>query len=87
MKILTTLTVIAKLSNRLLDKLDEYNYERKQRKLEERRAAVAERPCEAFGDMFGGSESSESDGVRESADKQGDAVQSNTSAASVDRDR
>lgn len=82
MKLLTTLTAIANLFNRLLDKHDEYNRERKRLRREERRASVADDPSKAMADLFG---ESESDGVRKPTAEQGGTVRSDSAATPVDK--
>lgn len=84
MKLLTTLTAIANLFNRLLDKFDEYDRERKRLRREERRASVADNPDKAFADLFG---QSEPDGVRKPTAEQGGTMRSDSSKAPVDKNR
>lgn len=80
MKLLTTLTAIANLFNRLLDKHDEYDRERKRLRREERRASVADDPSKAMADLFG-----ESDGVRKPTAEQGGTMRSDSAATPVDK--
>lgn len=53
MKLLTVLQLFGSAVNRLLDRWDEYDKERKRLRREERRASVQDDPQRAFGDLFG----------------------------------
>lgn len=53
MKVILLLSAIVKFLGRALDKLDEYDAQRKQLQREERRASISENPDEAFADLFG----------------------------------
>lgn len=81
MKLLTILSRFAGLLSRLLDRLEQYDQERKQLRREERRAAVSDNPDQAFADLFG-----ESDGVRKSAGAAG-VVRPDAAKTAVEPDR
>ncbi len=53
MKLIALLSALFKLINRALDKLDEFDRQRKQLQREERRASVQANPDKAFADLFG----------------------------------
>lgn len=53
MNVTALLTAFVKLINRGLDKLDEFDKQRKLLQREERRASVQAHPDKAFADLFG----------------------------------
>lgn len=53
MKTFRGLVVLGQLLNRLLDKLEQYDKERKQIRREDRRRAINENPAPAWRDTFG----------------------------------
>lgn len=53
MKLIALLAAFLKLIDRALDRLDEFDKQRKQMQREERRASVQANPDQAFTDLFG----------------------------------
>jgi hypothetical protein len=81
MKWLTILSNFAGLFNRLLDKWEQYDKERKRLRREERRASVADDPDSAFADLFG-----EPDRVSDAAKQSAKPLRPDTAKAPVEPD-
>lgn len=53
MKLIALLTAAIQLINRLMDRFDDYKYQRKQQQQSQRRATVRAEPDQAFANLFG----------------------------------
>ena len=82
MKLLTVLQRLGSAFNRLLDRWDEYDKERKRLRREERRASVQEDPQKAFADLFGESDSMSE---RTQPEQQGGGVRPHAAPSSMDQ--
>lgn len=79
---LTTLSKFAGLFNRLLDKWEQYDQERKRRRRQARRDSVKDDPDRAFAELFG-----EPDGLSNRPSEKSDALRPDTAKAPVEPDR